>query len=89
MESSLETQNFAYPMLVHLFLELRGRGMSLSSVDLDILKAWEDLDIKAEFIAQIMLEYAEECKQKSKNFPSTLLPISRKVRSIIIKTSEF
>ncbi len=89
MESSLENQNFGYPMLVHLFLELRGRGMSLSSVDLDILKAWEDIDIKAEFIAQIMLEYAEDCKQKSKNFPSTLLPISRKVRSIIIKTSEF
>jgi hypothetical protein len=89
MESSLGTQNFGYPMLVHLFLELRGKGMSLSSVDLDLLKAWEDADIKAEFIAQIMLEHAEECKKKSKNFPSTLLPISRKVRSILIKTSEF
>jgi hypothetical protein len=36
-----------------------------------------------------MLEYFDECKQKSKVFPATLLPISRKVRSILIKTSEF
>jgi hypothetical protein len=81
--------NDDYSILVHLFLDLRGKGMSLSSVDLDILKAWEKAGIKAEFIAQIMLEYAEECKQKSKNFPVTLLPLSKKVRSILIKTGEF
>lgn len=89
MNSFLGTQNSEYSMLAHLFLDLRGRGMSLSSVDLDILKAWENSGIKAEFIAQIMLEYSEECKQKSKHFPATLLPLSRKVRSILIKTSEF
>ena len=89
MDSSLGTPDSGYPMLVHLFLDLRGKGMSLSSVDLDILKAWEDSGIKADFIAQVMLEFADECKQKSKNFPTTLLPLSRKVRSILIKTSEF
>ncbi|KAB8028600.1 hypothetical protein [Fluviispira multicolorata] len=76
-------------MLVHLFLDLRGRGMSLSSADLDILKSWEDMGLKPEFIAQIMFEYAEECKQKAKVFPATLLPLSRKVRAILIKSTEF
>lgn len=79
----------SYTVLVYLFLELRAKGMSLSSVDLDILKAWEEAEIKPEFIIQIMLDYAEECKLKSKKFPSTLLPISRKVRSILVKTGEF
>lgn len=78
-----------YPMLAHLFLDLRGRGLSLSSVDLDILKTWEELGINPDFIAQVMLEYAEECKKKSKVFPSTLLPLSRRVRAILIKSSEF
>jgi hypothetical protein len=89
MDESLGNEEFEYPMLAHLFLDLRGKGMSLSSVDLDILNAWENSGLKAEFIAKVMLEYFDECKQKSKVFPASLLPISRKVRSILIKTSEF
>lgn len=88
MTSEPDNQDFEYSMLIHLFIELRGRGMSLSSADLDIFKAWEDSGIKPEFIAQIMVEYADECKQKSKHFPNSLLPLTRKVRSILIKAHE-
>jgi hypothetical protein len=88
MTSLPDDKDFEYSMLVHLFLELRGRGMSLSSADLDILKSWEDSGIKPEFIAQIMIEYAEDCKQRSKHFPNSFLPLSRRVRSILIKANE-
>ncbi|BBH54213.1 hypothetical protein [Fluviispira sanaruensis] len=78
-----------YSMLVHLFLDLRGRGLSLSSADLDILKSWEDAGLKPEFIAQVMFEYAEECKHKARPFPSTLVPLSRRVHTVLIKSTEF
>ncbi|APJ04642.1 hypothetical protein [Silvanigrella aquatica] len=89
MVSSDSSSSFEYSLVVELFLELRGKGISLSAVDLDILNAWEESGIKPDFIVQTMLEYAEDCKIKSKTFPTTLLPLSKKVRSILIKTSEF
>jgi|LauGreDrversion4_2_1035121.scaffolds.fasta_scaffold3760427_1 hypothetical protein len=89
MNSSVKVQFSDYAMLAHLFIELRGKGLSLSTADLDILKSWELSGIKAEFIANVMHEYAEECKQKSKNFPNSLLPVYRKVHAILLKSSEY
>jgi hypothetical protein len=77
-----------YSDLVDVFLKLRAKGMSLGSLDLDILEVWKTSGLKPEFLIHIMLEYAEECRCQSRNFPSTLLPISHKVRSVLLKLRE-
>ena len=78
-----------YSDLINLFVDLRGRGLSLSSVDLDILQNWHMNNLLPEFIAKVMFEVSEECKEKNKNFPNTLEPISRKINKIILKSREY
>lgn len=77
-----------YSILASLFIDLRGRGVSLSSADLEILLAWEKANLKPEFIMQVMFEYASECRLKAREFPSTLAPISRRLHSILAKSAE-
>ncbi len=77
-----------YSELVHLFIDLRGRGISLSSVDLDILKSWENNGLSPTLIARVMFEIESECKLKSKHFPNTLIPISRKLNKVLLKMRE-
>ncbi|MES2616142.1 MAG: hypothetical protein V4591_12105 [Bdellovibrionota bacterium] len=77
-----------YSELVNLFIDLRGRGVSLSTIDLDILQSWEKNNLGIEFIAKIMFEISVECKTKNKNFPNTLEPISRKLNKILLKMRE-
>ena len=77
-----------YSDLVNLFIDLRGRGVSLSSLDLDILQSWEKNHLGVEFIAQVMIEMSQECEKKKKNFPNTLEPISRQLNQILLKMRE-
>lgn len=77
-----------YSELVNLFLDLRGRGMSLSTLDLDILQTWENHGLEIEFIAKVMIEISEECKNKKQIFPTTLQPISRKLNQVLQKMRE-
>ncbi len=77
-----------YSLIASLFIDLRGKGVSLSSADLEILLAWEKAEIKPKFIMEVMLEYADECNKKTKNFPTSLAPISRRLHSILVKSSE-
>lgn len=77
-----------YSIVANLFIDLRGKGISLSSADLEVLLNWENASIKPNLVMQIMLEYAEECKKKGRDFPNTLAPISRRLHSILIKSSE-
>jgi len=77
-----------YSELVHLFIDLRGRGISLSTIDLDILQSWEKNNLGVTLIAKIMFEINSECKTKNKNFPNTLEPISRKLNKVLLKMRE-
>lgn len=83
--SALPTE---YSDLMHLFFNLRASGMSLSSADLEILNFWEKEGIKPEFIAKVMLEMEEECRNKGKIYPRTFVPISRKVNLVLSKMRE-
>ncbi len=77
-----------YSDLINLFVDLRARGMSLSTIDLDILNSWKNNQLGPEFIAKVMLELSIECKEKKTNFPSTLEPISRKLNKVLLKMRE-
>ncbi len=83
-----DTELCDYSLIASLFIDLRGKGVSLSSADLETISAWEKDGLKPEFIMQVMLEYADECNKKAKNFPGSLAPISRRLHSILIKSSE-
>lgn len=77
-----------YSELIHLFIDLRGRGISLSTIDLDILQSWQKNNLAIQLIAKIMLEISVECKAKNKHFPNTLEPISRKLDKVLLKMRE-
>lgn len=79
----------SFQALIHLYLELREKGLSLSAADLDIVKTWQSMGLNPEFVAYVMLDYAQECKKKSKPFPTSLVPIARKIRAVLIKSKEF
>ncbi len=77
-----------YSDIVNLFIDLRGRGLSLSSLDFDILQSWKVNNLSTELIAKIMIEMQSECKIKNKNFPNTLQPISRQLNKVLVKMRE-
>ena len=77
-----------YSDLVHLFVDLRGQGLSLSAMDFDILLGWEKNNLSVDLIAKIMVETSEECKEKNTHFPNSLAPISRKLNQVLLKMRE-
>ncbi len=77
-----------YSELLNLFIDLRGHGMSLSTMDLDILQSWETSNLEIDFIAKVMFEVSLDCKAKKTKFPSTLEPISRRLNRILLKMRE-
>ena len=77
-----------YSELVSLFIDLRGRGVSLSSTDLEIVQNWKKNNFSIEFIAKIMFEMSLECQNKKKHFPNTLEPIARQLNKVLLKMRE-
>lgn len=77
-----------YSDLVNLFIDLRGHGVSLSTIDLDILQHWQQNNLAVDLIATIMLELKSECQLKNKHFPNTLAPIARKLNKVLLKMRE-
>lgn len=75
--------------LVQLFIELRGRGLSLSAQDLEHLQHWQSLGIAAETIAKVMLDMAVECREKQSVFPSSLASVGRRVKKVVKQQAEF
>lgn len=80
--------NSLYKDIVNLFIELRARGISLSSMDYEILQRWSDSSIEPDLITKVMMETKLVCDEKKKNFPNTLEPISRQVGKVLLKMRE-
>lgn len=72
-----------YDGLCHLFLELRARGMALSSLDLDVLSGWQAVGVPVDLITDVMLDVAEDCAARRRPYPSNLQSIDRRVRSVL------
>lgn len=78
-----------YAGLAHLFIELRGRGLSLSASDIDFIAAWEMEQIDPEFIAKTMLNIADECREKAVSFPASLKSINTRLHRALRNSAEF
>lgn len=78
-----------YTDLALFFVELRGKGVSLSTFDLDVLESWETSGLEVPFLAKVMIDMNEECLKKNKPFPQTLAPVARRVHKILLTMREF
>ena len=78
-----------YSYLVQLFLELRGRGLSLSSADLEVVHAWKKDGVNPEFAADVMHDMARECAELGRVFPATIAPVARRVKQSLKQQHEF
>lgn len=77
-----------YDFVTKVFIELRNKGVSLSSIDLEILNQWEARSLDPKFICQIMTEMYLENKKKYKPFPSSLGPIAHRIDKVLNKMKE-
>lgn len=77
-----------YDLVIKVFIEFRNKGVSLSAVDLDIVRQWEEKHLDPKFICQIMTEIYLENQKKSKSFPTSLRSIGHHIDKILNKMKE-
>lgn len=78
-----------YSRLAQLFLELRGKGLTLSAADMLILQSWQLRTLCPEVIADVMLQMADDCTSQKKGYPLTLEPVARRLEQVLKKRHEF
>lgn len=78
-----------YSALAHLFVELRGRGLSMSANDFEFLRAFESQGVPPTVIAEVMLQLFEECQKEKRVFPASFAPIARRVKALLKLKREF
>ena len=76
-----------YQELLQLFIRLRGRGVSVSSHDMEICLHWWDHGVPATVVAEVMTDLHQECLQEGRPFPAGLSPIARRVARILKGTN--
>jgi hypothetical protein len=72
--------NEDYSHVAHAFIELRGRGLSLSSADLTHLRSWRDLGIPPLALLEFLFSLADECESAGKGFPLTLKAVDVRLK---------
>jgi hypothetical protein len=78
-----------YDTLSHFFLELRGRGLSLSAMDAEVIFKWKQTEVPVEVIMDISWAMADECQTQNRPFPSNLVPIDRRVQKYLKHKNQF
>ncbi|MEY4064110.1 MAG: hypothetical protein RIR26_318 [Pseudomonadota bacterium] len=84
-----EIQFDAYNEVLNAFIELRGRGVTVSAQDLDVLKTWAWERLEPEAIIRCIMAIAEDNKENGRPFPSSLKALDRQVRRALRESSEF
>jgi hypothetical protein len=66
--------------VVHLFLELRERGGTLSAHDLATLCRWQEQQISPEAVAEKMRQLYTNCLARQKAFPASLKGLETRLK---------
>jgi len=66
--------------VVHLFLELRERGGTLSAHDLATLCRWQEQQISPEAVAEKMRQLYTNCQARQKAFPASLKVLETRLK---------
>lgn len=69
-----------YSRIAHAFVELRGKGLSLSAADLEVLRSWRERAVPPVALLELLFALAEECEQEGKGFPLSLKSIDTRVK---------
>jgi hypothetical protein len=75
--------NFApseYSRIAHLFIELRGKGMSLSNADVEILGLWNGHKVPPSVLSELLVSIARECEEASVGFPLSLRAVHTRLQ---------
>jgi len=71
-----------YVSVIEIFISLRGKGASLSSLDMEVLHSWKSRDLSSDFLCELLLQIADECEIAKKKYPSSLIQIHQKIKHI-------
>jgi hypothetical protein len=79
----------AYNRVLNVFVELRGRGVTVSAQDLDILKTWATDRLAPEDLIRSIVAIAEDDRENGRPFASSLKALDRRVRRAIRESAEY
>lgn len=90
MDSPTEKTDLTeYQIVLNAFLELRSRGVGVSSQDLEVLKSWADDKLPPHLILQALEAIALENQGNGKRFGNSLKALDRSVRRAVRETQEY
>lgn len=75
--------------VVHLFLELRGRGLSLSAPDYRHLEQWRSWELEPADVLQVLLDLKAEADDGGLPFPNGLAQVGRRLKRALKRESEY
>lgn len=78
-----------YNKVLTAFVELRGRGITVSAQDLEILKTWATDRLPPDTIIDTLVLIAQNCEEKGLRFATTLKALDRQVRGAIREGQEY
>ena len=82
MHSSTSSQGAEWPAVVDRFLEHRGHGSVLSSMDLKTLESWREQGLRPEAVIAAMDELWQRCCARGTNFPMTLRSLELRLKKM-------
>lgn len=78
-----------YQIVLSAFLELRGRGVTVSHQDLEVLKSWAEEGLPPGLILQALEAIARETRENAKPFSNSLRALDRSVRRAIRESQNY
>jgi RNase adaptor protein for sRNA GlmZ degradation len=72
-----------YQIVLIAFTELRGRGVVVSSQDLEVLKSWAEDQLPPKLIIKVFESIALENQENNKSFSTSLKALDRTVRRAV------
>ena len=84
MTDKVTNEEAQWAAVVHLFLELRERGGTLSAHDLATLCRWQEQQINPEAVAEKMRELYTSCQARQKAFPASLKVLETRLKRMAV-----
>jgi hypothetical protein len=78
-----------YNTVLNVFIELRGRGVTVSTQDLEVLKGWANERIDPEALCQGIVAIYRDCEEKGTRFATSLKALDRPLRRAIREANEY
>lgn len=90
MDNSPQEVDFSdYNHILTVFIELRGRGVTVSAQDLEVLQSWATDRLNPQSIADCLVAMSQDCQEKGTRFATTLKALDRHVRRAIRQREEY